>query len=116
MKSIEINSEENVVCPFCQHVTVDLKSDEPSINPCEHLLYAANDVSLDYRSEIINQLFGIDPKEDNCELGLDDIIEHPEFENAINNGQLKGLIQYESYDPSPSFFGSYFGYIQNQYK
>ncbi len=113
MKPIEINSQENVVCPFCQHVTVDLKSDEPSIIPCEHLVYVATDVSLEYRSEIINQLFQIDPKEDNCELELEDIIDHPDFENIFENGQLKGLIHYESYEPSPSFFGAYYGYIQN---
>lgn len=114
MKPIEINSEENVVCPFCHQVTVDIKSDEPLVIPCDHLVYAATDVSLEYRSEIINQLFGIDPKEDNCELELEDIIDHPDFENIIENGQLKGLIQYESYDPSPSFFGAYYGYIQKQ--
>jgi hypothetical protein len=43
----------------------------------------------------------------------EDIIDHPDFENIFENGQLKGLIHYESYEPSPSFFGAYYGYIQN---
>lgn len=114
MNCIEINCEENVVCPFCQHVTVDLKSDELMIIPCAHLVYAATDVSLEFRSELINQLFEIDPKEENFELGLEDIIDHPDFENILENGQLKGLIQYESYENAPSFFGAYYGFIQNQ--
>jgi hypothetical protein len=113
MNSIEINYEEIVVCPFCQHVIVDLKSDEFMITPCAHLVYAATDVCLEFRSELINQLFEIDPKEENFELGLEDIIDHPDFENILENGQLKGLIHYESYEPSPSFFGAYYGYIQN---
>lgn len=113
MKSIEISSQENVVCPFCQQVTFILESEEPSLNPCAHLVYMATDVALEFRSEIINSLLGINPEDDNIDIELTDIIEHPEFENAINNGQLKGLIQYESYEPSPSFFGAYYGYIQN---
>lgn len=113
MKSIEIKSDENVVCPFCQQITVDMNTEDPEVMPCVHLVYAATDVSLEYRSEIINQLFGIDPEVENDELGLDDLTEHPDFDKIFNEGELKDLIQYESYDPAPSFMGAYYGYIQN---
>jgi hypothetical protein len=112
MKSIEIKSDENVVCPFCQQITVEINSEDPEVIPCSHLVYAATDVSLEFRSEIINRLFGIDSQEENCELTLSDLMDHPEFENIFNDGELKDLIQYESYDPAPSFMGAYYGYIQ----
>jgi len=114
MKTIEINSEENVVCPICKQITLDVKTENPVIIPCAHLVYAATDVSLEYRSVLVNELFEIDPDEENCDLGLNDIIEHADFNNVTNNGKLKGLIQFESYDPAPSFMGAYYGYIQNQ--
>lgn len=113
MKSIEIKSEENVICPFCQQITVDINSEDAEVIPCKHLVYAATDVSLEFRSEIINRLFGIDSKEDKCELTLSDLTDHPDFENIFNEGELKDLIQYESYEPAPSFMGAYYGYIQN---
>ena len=114
MKSIEIKSDENVICPFCQQITVNIKSDDAEVIPCKHLVFAATDVSLEFRSEIINRLFGLDPQEDNCELTLSEFTEHPDFENIFNDGELKDLIQFESYEPAPSFMGAYFGYIQNQ--
>lgn len=114
MKSIEIKFDENVICPFCQQITVNIKSDDAEVIPCKHLVYAATDVSLEFRSEIINRLFGLDPQEDNCELTLSDLTEHPDFEKIFNEGELKDLIQFESYEPAPSFMGAYFGFIQNQ--
>ncbi len=114
MKSIEIKFDENVICPFCQLITVNIKSDDAEVIPCQHLVYAATDVSLEFRSEIINRLFGLDPQEDNCELTLSDLTEHPDFEKIFNEGELKDLIQFESYEPAPSFMGAYFGFIQNQ--
>ena len=114
MKSIEIPYEENIVCPFCQKLTVDMTAADPEIMPCEHLVYAATDTSLEYRSEIITSLFGIDPEEENFDLTLNDLTDHEDFEKIFNEGALKDLIQLESYEPAPSFFGGYYGYIQKQ--
>ncbi len=114
MNSIEIKSNENVVCPFCNQITVDVNAEESIINLCQHLVYAATDASLDYRSDIINDLFDIKPEEENFDLTLNDITDHPKFDQIFNEGKLKDLIQYESYEPAPSFFGAYFGFIQNQ--
>ncbi len=114
MKSIEIPYEENIVCPFCQKLTVDMTAADPEIMPCEHLVDAATDTSLEYRSDIINSLFGIDPEEENFDLTLNDLTDHEDFEKIFNEGALKDLIQLESYEPAPSFFGGYYGYIQKQ--
>ncbi len=113
MKSIEIPFKENILCPFCQHVTVEMSAEELQIIPCEHLVYAATDTSLEYRAEIINKLFGIDSEEENFDLTLSDLTEHEDFEKIFNEGALKDLIQLESYEPAPSFFGAYYGYMQN---
>ncbi len=46
MNSIEIKSNENVVCPFCNQITVDVNAEESIINLCQHLVYAATDACI----------------------------------------------------------------------
>ena len=96
MKRIEIANEEAIRCPQCGGNPLG----DGGINTCSHTLFVATDEGLEFCSDKLD----INELEQNAlEVGWDE---------ATDKIEYPGSVKYAVYQPAPSFFGAYFGYLE----
>jgi hypothetical protein len=96
IKIIEIPYGENIVCPFCHFVLVNFEELE-EVSHCDHTIFIATDDGWEYQSEKYVFILG---KESDGSID--------QFTSEL---KIPDLIKYAQYNPAPSYFGAYFGFL-----
>jgi hypothetical protein len=101
MKSIEINSfsdNPTMFCLKCGKNVIKIPDESIDIDPCEHLMFVANDEGFEYIAD--------DTWQDGYENSEEDLSIVEYFKKLdVDDGVI-----IESYSPAPSFLGAYFGF------
>ncbi len=94
-------------CPVCGQCILTGTGDKQDVlNPCKHTLFIANDEGFEYRSIIFDKVKGID----GAKLNQIDIGDQG-CDRFTDSFALKNTIKFAFYEPAPSFFGVYVGFI-----
>jgi hypothetical protein len=107
IQRVEINAHETAIhCPFCGLRTYkpDTTS-EMKVRKCEHLLFVAHDMGLEYRSERFDTQMGI------VGVAGDDIeLNDRGVDGFTDKVTISDAVKFAFYQGAPSFYGTYVGY------
>jgi hypothetical protein len=108
IQRIEMESNELPLhCPVCGQCILTGNYDKQDVlNPCKHTLFIANDEGFEYRSNIFHKTKGIEGAKLN-QIDIDD----QGYDRFTDSFALKNTIKFAFYEPAPSFFGVYVGFI-----
>jgi hypothetical protein len=95
IKSVEIDSSENIVCPFCKSVLLD-KQSEDDYQTCDHTIFIATDDGFEYIREDMTEIINEDYSDDDID--------------TYTSGLKINAIRIADYMPAPSFYGVYWGF------
>jgi hypothetical protein len=94
-------------CPVCgQCILTGTGDNQDVLNPCKHTLFIANDAGFEYRSNIFDKVKGIEGAKLN-----QIVIGDQGCDRFTDSFALKNTIKFAFYEPAPSFFGVYVGFI-----
>ncbi len=98
---VEVDYGENICCPVCSKIIIDMKhaEGEDYFEVCEHTLYVAHDMGVDYTSEHFKKIL------DASGASLDG--EEMDPREVVKNSDLKDVFYFETYLPPPSLYGTY---------
>lgn len=97
--------DQPIFCPACGRNVISYVNDEPTIDPCAHTLFIAHDEGFEYRSQLFDDLMGIEGVDfDDIDLGNNGV------DGYTDNVPLANSLKMAVYVPSPSSFGSYIGF------
>ena len=115
IRIIEQGPSDPICCPFCGFVCCPGGDDaeawefDADTCVCDHTLFVATDYGFDYRSSEFNRLVGLpddgEPEPDRPEKNKHG---YDGYTSALN---IPGAIKIASYEPAPSFFGVYYGFV-----
>ena len=97
----------NIHCPFCGQLIADIESGE-DVTPCKHTLFIAHDEGFEFFDSRTKENLGIHPDQD-----LDDYIQNSDDSvDAITSKiNIPNSRKIAVYVPAPSFFGTYYGFV-----
>jgi len=84
-------------CPFCKSEIISDK--DINLSPCEHTLFIITDYGAEYCSELINY------------EELEKKAHESNWDEAITALEISNSIFIAFYEPAPSFFGVYVGFL-----
>ncbi len=111
IQRVEITKHEiSIHCPFCGIKTYEPETlSDVGISKCEHLLFFADDMGLDYRSEHFDQVMGTtglsEEEIDTADEGIDAFTDKLEVVDGVKFAIFQG---------PPSRYGTYIGYAPVQ--
>ncbi len=111
IQRVEITKHEIPIhCPFCGIKTYEPETlSEVEISKCEHLLFFAHDMGLDYRSDHFDHVMGT------TGLSEDEINTADEGIDAFTDKlEVVDGVKFAIYQGAPSFHGTYVGYAPAQ--
>ena len=111
IQRVEITRHEIPIhCPFCGVKTYDPASaSELAIAKCEHLLFFAHDMEIEYRSDRFDAQMGI------AGLSGEEIELNDEgVDGFTDNVKIQDAVKFAFYQGAPSFYGTYIGYAPVQ--
>ena len=100
------NYRDDIHCPFCNQLVFN--QEKMKINSCQHTLFIAHDHGFEFCDLRTKKNLKISENEDLenygefLETGMD------EFLRGVD---MAGSIMIAVYVPAPSFFGSYYGFV-----
>ena len=99
--TIEVKHEDQICCPICSQVVIDPNRDqgEEYFQVCEHTLYVAHDMGIDYASEALKQAANT------AGIDLEDEDSNPR--EVMHKASIEEVHYFETYVPAPSFYGTY---------
>ena len=97
MKVHEVESNKNVVCPFCNAVIVDVVEIGP-YESCPHTILVATDDGIEEADEKLIDLEALENKIEEEDLNYDE---------AISALEIPNTVLLKQYQPAPSFYGAY---------
>lgn len=98
MKSEELSYSKNITCPYCNSILVNNENID-DYKLCSHTIFIATDYGFEFVHEDYKDTINIEVKGGN-------------YDNYTANLPIKG-IRLVQYTPPPSFFGVYWGFIDN---
>lgn len=111
MKKIELIWPTNIVCPFCNQLIQTINEDDEvsEFKRCEHTIFSAHDEGFEFRTNLVNSLLNIDPKEDGMDIEVpDEICGFDGFTDLI---KIDGAIKIAAYEDCTNPAGIYYGFI-----
>lgn len=104
--TIEVEYGEQICCPICSQVVIDPNRDqeEAYFQACEHTLYVAHDMGIDYASEVFKQAA------DSAGMDLED--EDSDPREVMLKADVQNVYYFETYVPAPSFYGTYVAFYK----
>jgi hypothetical protein len=99
--TVEVAHGEKIHCPICNQVVIDLDQAEDGeyFQVCDHTLYVAHDMGIDYASDPFKQI------SDAAGADLDD--EEVDPREIMKTSGIDAVYYFETYVPAPSFYGTY---------
>lgn len=99
--TVEVAHGEKIHCPICNQVVVDLDNatDGEYFQVCEHTLYVAHDMGIDYASDLLKQIA------EAASVDLDD--GDADAREILKDSGIEDIYYFETYVPAPSFYGTY---------
>lgn len=97
----EVKYGEPICCPICSQVVVeqDNAKDGEYFSVCDHTLYVAHDMGIDYTSDLFMRIAE--------EAGVDLEEEAVSPREIMQNSAITDIHYFETYVPAPSFYGTY---------
>ncbi len=111
IQRVEITKHEIPIhCPFCGVETYKPASaDYLAIVKCEHLLFYAHDMEIEYRSKRFDDSMGI------AGLSGEEIpMNDKGVDGFTDNVNIQDAVKFAFYQGAPSFYGTYVGYAPVQ--
>lgn len=104
--TIEVEYGEQICCPICSKVVVDQENakDGEYFRVCDHTLYVAHDMGIDYASEAFKQAANT------AEINLEDDEADPR--EVMLKAGIQDVHSFETYVPAPSFYGTYVAFYK----
>jgi hypothetical protein len=96
MKSIELNYDEDIVCPFCNKTLTDYEDIDFEI--CTHTVFVASDYGFEYVREDYQNIVNNDA----------DLLNIDAYTKSLPFNGIR-LVQYA---PNPGSLGSYWGFVE----
>lgn len=99
--SVEVEYGEKIYCPICDLVVIDYDNanDGECFQACEHTLYVAHDMGVDYASDLFKQI------SDAAGAHLDN--EETDPREIMRTSGVEKIYYFETYVPAPSLYGTY---------
>jgi len=94
-----------IYCPCCTQKVMDFAldvDDGSSLNPCPHTLFVATDYGFENTSEWFESFIEAEQIYNEADENIDELTDNICLPNAI---------KFARYQPAPSFFGEYCGFL-----
>ena len=99
MNNIELNHDEDIICPYCNEVLASVAQGE-DFQVCKHTVFVASDYGFEYIREDFKDII---------ELSEKDYINIGSFTTNLNIDGVK----FAQYSPGPGWLGVYWGFVKH---
>ena len=92
-------------CPYCTRKVMDFSldvDDGSNLNPCPHTLFIATDYGFEHTSDWFESFIEAETIYSESDESIDELTDNICLPNAV---------KFARYQPAPSFFGEYFGFL-----
>jgi len=108
IEKIEVQEDEPILCPICDHSVFDENLEKPSLSPCSHTIFiTTEEAGLEYKTS----LFENNLKELGIDIEPDAMFESDEsWDTVTDKLTINGYIKVTYSNPSPAYAGIYYGF------
>jgi len=112
IQRIEVEEDEPILCPICDHRVFDENLEEPSLSPCSHTIFiATEEAGLEHKTN----LFENNLKELGINIEPDAMFESDEsWDSVTDKLTINGYIKVTYSNPSHSYEGIYYGFAPEE--
>ncbi|MBC8552149.1 MAG: hypothetical protein H8D23_21095 [Candidatus Brocadiales bacterium] len=95
----------DVYCPFCSKIVVEMGNF--GVSPCKHTLFIAHDEGFEYCDDRVKLNLNIPLEDDPSDYAE----EYDGIDGMTSSISILNSKKIAVYVPAPSFFGTYFGFV-----